>query len=168
MTLKEDVDAATKAAGGRANQGLDNDGVWTTVVPVDDGSLLPVQARVATSGGSFSLLALLADLEDQEPDLLLTLLRRHAEADHTGGAAYAVVSEETGDVIAATYHWVLPAVTPQEFEDLLESFAGAVRVMRNDLADMGERGGAIRLLEGPSLESLAAAADQPGGGAARP
>ena len=154
MPLREDLDAATRDAGGRANQGLERDGGWTTVVPVDDGALLHVRAGLALSGQSFTLVAPLAELGEPEPELVVTLLRRNAEADHTGGAAYAVITEEEGDLVAATYHWILPSVTPSEFANLLKGFAGAVRVLRNDLADMSDRGAPLRLIEGSSLDEL--------------
>jgi hypothetical protein len=154
VPLRQDLDAATKAAGGRANQGLDGNGGWTTVVPVDDGSMLHVRVGLALSGQSVSFVAPLAELVEPEPELVVTLLRRNAEADHTDGAAYALVSEEEGDLVAATYHWILPSVTPSEFAQLLKGFAGAVRVLRNDLADMRDRGAPLRLIDGSSLDEL--------------
>ncbi len=163
MPLKADLDAATRAAGGRANQGLDGDGGWSTVVPLDEGSLLPVRAGLASSGQYFTLFASLAELEKPDPELLVALLRRHAEADHAGGAAYAVISEEQRDLVAATYHWVLPSITPTEFKNLLKGFAGAVRVLRNDLADLRDRGAPVRLLEGLSLDQLSASGEPESG-----
>ena len=163
MPLRDDLDAATRAAGGRANQGLDGNGGWSTAVPVDGGRLLSVRAGLASSGQHFTLTALLAELEEPEPELLVALLRRHAHADHTGGATYAIISQEEGDLVAATCHWVLPSVTPSEFAELLKAFAGAVRVLRNDLSDMGDSGAPIRLLDGLTIEELAADGD-PGTG----
>jgi len=157
MSLKDDLDAATREAGGPANQGLDADGVWSTIVPVDGDSVVPVRARVTSTGRHFTLVAHLADLTELEPELLVSLLRRNAEADHTDGATYAVISEED-DIVAATCHWTLPSVSPLEFAELLQAFAKAVRILRNDLTDMADQGAPVRLLEPVSLAELAARA----------
>jgi hypothetical protein len=150
-SLREDLDTAVRSVAGPANQGLDVQGCWTTAVPLDEpGALLPVQARMATSGSAFTLLAPLAELEEPyDVDLFATLLRHCAHPDQTGGAGYAVLTEESGELLVALEHWVLPSISKEQFRALLLGFASAVRGMRGDVRDMIERGAPLRLLEEP-------------------
>ena len=105
---------------------------------------------MATSGDAFTLLAPLAELgEPYNVDLFAALLRHPADADQTGGASYAVVTEETGEVLVAVHHWVLPSISTEDFKALLRAFASAVRGMRDDLQDIVGAGAPLRLVEEP-------------------
>jgi hypothetical protein len=157
LSLQGDLDAAVRAAGGPANQGLGPDGGWATIVPVNTTGCLAMRARMSASGEYFSLEAPLATLEEHaSPEVLRSLLRRNLEADHGDGATYAVVSEEEGDVVVAVYHWVLPSIAPAEFAGVLKVFARAVRALRSDLADLSAAGAAIGLIEPATFEEVAA------------
>jgi hypothetical protein len=149
--LREDLDTAVRSVAGPANQGLDAQDRWVTAIPLHEpGRLLPVQARMATSGSAFTLLAPLAELvEPYDVELFATLLRHPADPDRTGGAGYAVLTEESGELLVALQHWVLPSISTDEFGALLRAFASAVRGMRDDIQDMVERGAPLLLVEEP-------------------
>jgi hypothetical protein len=135
---------------------VNEDGWWETVVPISGGDLLPVVVRTATSGRYLTLAAPLAVLVDTtDPALLVALLRRPLHADHTDGAGYTVVADESGDLVAATYHWVLPSISPPEFAELLKVFARAVRTLRQDLEEMAGKGAPLRLLDPVPTAELA-------------
>ena len=161
MALRDDLEAATRAVGGAANQGLDGDASWSTVVPIEGSAVAPVQVVLATSGRSFSLRSPLADLDGPAPEVLLALLRRHADADHTAGAAYAVVDDGEVDVLLATASWVLPSVSADQLGELLGAFAVAVRAMRADLADLAAGGAPLHVLPGLDLAELVAQRSSP-------
>jgi len=150
-SLRDDLDAAVRSVAGPANPGLDSEGNWVTAIPLGEpAARLPVQARMATSGDAFTLLAPLADLgEPHDVEVFATLLRHPADADQTGGASYAVVTEETGEVLVAIHHWVLPSISTEDFKALLLAFASAVRGMRADLQDIVAAGAPLRLVEEP-------------------
>ena len=151
MTLQDDLDLAVRGVAGPKTQGLDPDGRWTTAIPVDDtGLLLPAQARMALSGRSFTLLTVLAELdEEHDAELFASLLRHAADPDRTSGANYAIVTEELDEVLLAVHHWVLPTITADQFATLLRVFVTAVRGMRADLEDMIEAGAPLQLVTGP-------------------
>lgn len=153
MTLIDDLAIAVRTAGGPANQDLASDGTWETVVPVAGTSMLPVLMlpvlmRPATSGRYFTLTAPLAILDGPDvSEVAMALLRRHLDPDRTDGAAYAVVSEEMGDLIVAIHHWVLPSISVAAFSELLVTFARAVRGMWSDLEEMRAGGAPMRSFE---------------------
>lgn len=147
-SLREHLDAAVRSAGGRANQGLDHDGTWSTVLPVGSDVLVPTTVRLALSGRYFTLVAPLAALDGPaDAELLLSLLSRHADADRSDGAAYAIVSADSGDIVVATYHWLLPSISPDEFATVLQVFARAVRGLHEDLAELEAAGAPLAMLD---------------------
>ena len=127
-SLRDDLDAA-----GTSRSRVQRTRAWTPTeagsprIPLDEpGALLPVQARMATSGDAFTLLAPWRNSVSRttwscSPRCSVD----PADADQTGGASYAVVTEETGEVLVAVHHWVLPSISTEEFNALLRAFASA-------------------------------------------
>lgn len=147
MTLSDDFKEAVGAAGGPENRGVGADGSWTTVVLTRDQRFVPVKARLASSGEYFTLEATLAELRHTQGELLAALLRLNEDADRIDGAACALHSEEFGDFVLVTYHWILPAISPEQFTGILKVFARSVRNLHSELEDMSKAGAPIRLIE---------------------
>jgi hypothetical protein len=74
-----------------------------------------------------------------------TLLYRQHYADEVGGACLALQTEgEDLDVLSATYHWLLGAITPDEFAVLFKQFIMAAIVLVEEIGQMASREEAVK------------------------
>lgn len=143
MTLRDDFARAVTQAGGAKNDELAGDR-WSTVVPAGNG-LLAAEARLDRSGQYLTFMASLARLRSRDGDVPLTLLNRHVDPARTDAAAYAIDVDDGGDVVVAVLHWPLQALDPSTFDDLLVTFARAVRGMYADLAELAAAGAPLEM-----------------------
>lgn len=126
MALRDDVNAGLAAITSPVRT-LDGGGACLLTLPVPPAIVqltddeLPVNVAISSTGRFLTLSSPLAVIEGElSHAVAFALLNRQFHADQGQGVGFAIGAEE--DVLVAVYHWVLPAITPQEFRELFEHF----------------------------------------------
>ena len=133
MSLKEDLDLALKAMSNPdAPQNLELDESGRCNVPVlmpaslislVEGRLM-VTVELSGTGHLFTLLTPLAAINGKpSSDFFTELFHKQFYADQVSGASLAIGGTE--EVLVAVYHWMLDAITPDEFLSLFKNFVSA-------------------------------------------
>ncbi len=155
MTLKEDVNAGLaklSAPGSTEPFALDKKGVCAipvpmpaTVVEMADNRLM-VRVELAPTESLFSLSTPLAIIKGTpKSEFFRTLLYRQRYADQVAGASLAVQAEdEEQEALIAIYHWLLGAITPDEFAALFKQFIMAAITLVEEISQMARREEAVK------------------------
>lgn len=133
MSLKADLNVALEAMSNLdASEKLKLDESGRCTVPVlmpaslislVEGRLM-VTVELSGTGHLFTLLTPLAAINGKpSSDFFITLFHRQFFADQVSGASLAIGGTE--EVLVAVYHWMLDAITPEEFLSLFKKFVSA-------------------------------------------
>lgn len=140
MALREDLEAGLEAlakkvkfsvpapdASGRARLEIP---IPPMLAAVRDGKLT-VDIRMASGGESFTLSTPIATTFGAvRAPFLDALLRRQQNGDSSAGLSYALEAANQYDALLAVYHWILPSITPEQFNALYQRFLmAALRVI---------------------------------------
>ncbi len=133
MSLKEDLNLALEAMSNLdapQNLELDESGRCTlpvlmpaSLISLVDGRLM-VTVELSRTGHLFTLSTPLAAFNGQpSSDFFSALFHKQFYADQVSGASLAIGGTE--EVLVAVYHWMLDAITPDEFLSLFKNFVSA-------------------------------------------
>lgn len=155
MTLKDDLNQAL-AVMTRSREtplSLDEKGWSQLILPMPPGKAnlsnqqLIVEVVLSKTGNYFTLLTPLAVLVNRPGvEFLEALLYRQFSADQVDGICFGLAAGGERDRLVALCHWVLPAVTPDQFSGLFQNFVKAALALISEVKDMARREPALVLV----------------------
>jgi len=149
VTLREDLEAGLEALAKKVKftvPALDSSGRTRLEIPVPpmlgavrDGKMM-VDIRLASGGESFTLSTPVATtLGAVRAPFIDALLRRQQHGDSSAGLSYALEAANQYDALLAVYHWIIPSITPEQFNALYQRFLMAALRVIADVDDMVDK-----------------------------
>lgn len=140
MALREDLTAGLERLSNKVKfsvPALDASGRARLEIPIPAGlailrdGRLTIDIRIASGGESFTLsTAVATTLGVVRAPFLDALLRRQQHGDSSAGLSYALEAANQYDALLAVYHWIIPSITPEQFNALYQRFLmAALRVI---------------------------------------
>ncbi len=157
MTLKDNLNTGlgrVSSPGASEPFVLDENGICVLPVPMPPtlvrlaDNRLMVRVEMAPTGNLFSLMTPLAVVgKTASTEFYKTLFYRQRRAEQVVGLSMALQSEdEKQDILVATYHWMLDAITPEEFAELFKKFTFGALVLIQEIVEMARRESAVKSL----------------------
>lgn len=146
MALRDDLDAALRAASGDAARPyrLDADGRCDVDVPLPPGLVDGLERIVVTvllDADTVSFFSPLAGLSGApSAETAETMLRLHAKASRTDGATFAIADDDT---VLAVHHWIAADVTESAFTAAFSQFVAGVVRLHGEVRHLVSRGAAL-------------------------
>ena len=157
MPLRDDINAGlarVSAADATEPFVLDDSGRCVLPVPMPptlvrlaDQRLL-VHVELAATGNLFTLTTPLGVVGNgTSTEFFRALFYRQRRAEQVMGLSLALQPEsEKQSILVATYHWVLDAISPEEFAELFKKFTFGALLLIQEIVQMAQRESAVKSL----------------------